>query len=569
MTTLDWIIVLALNGPVILFALLKSGGTKTSKDWFLAGRTLPWWIVGLSLYATLVDSTDLVVDSGATYGGGVKFYLINWIGCVAGWLLLAHRIILPMYRSGMYTNAEYLESRFGLSARIVSVLVQVLYRTVILGMISTTNFLTLKIVCGWSDAAAWAVVGLIALLATFYTMAGGLKMVAITDSIQSIVMILATIVLFFIISNKIGGWSGLQETLAAHSGELEQQMMHTGTDVVTRTDTSTFGQEELKKKLLLGGTHEEASKEIIHRSPAWLACLSLIIAGLAYSIVNHTQSMRLLGARNERHLKNSVVFAGIILIGATFMAQTMGLFGRALFLDISALPVDESIQTKDAIFPVIVRDYTTIGLKGLIIAGVMAAAFSTYDSIGSTLSALLTRDVYRRLISKDREDHHYLSVGRWLTPLIIFGSFIYIPALLSGGMIDFYLKMVGSFVVPLLVVYLLGSFTRVHRGSAVVGLVAGVGFGLYSFIAKTLAESQGVALLPSPLMDNHVTGPLTFAITALAMLAATMIRGRETSPLFWQNQAALGQAEQTGFAPLALGLVVLAFGLFLGFFVLL
>ena len=569
MTTLDWIIVLALNGPVILFALLKSGGTKTSKDWFLAGRTLPWWIVGLSLYATLVDSTDLVVDSGATYGGGVKFYLINWIGCVAGWLLLAHRIILPMYRSGMYTNAEYLESRFGLSARIVSVLVQVLYRTVILGMISTTNFLTLKIVCGWDDVAAWAVVGLIALLATFYTMAGGLKMVAITDSIQSIVMILATIVLFFVISNKIGGWSGLQETLAAHSGELEQQMMHTGTDVVTRTDVSTFDQEELKKKLLLGGTHEEASMEIIHRSPAWLACLSLIIAGLAYSIVNHTQSMRLLGARNERHLKNSVVFAGIILIGATFMAQTMGLFGRALFLDISALPVDESIQTKDAIFPVIVRDYTTVGLKGLIVAGVMAAAFSTYDSIGSTLSALLTRDVYRRLISKDREDHHYLSVGRWLTPLIIFGSFIYIPALLSGGMIDFYLKMVGSFVVPLLVVYLLGSFTRVHRGSAVVGLVAGVGFGLYSFISKTLAESQGIALLPSALMDNHVTGPLTFAITALAMLAATLILGRETSPLFWQDQAALGQAEETGFAPLALGLIVLAFGLFLGFFVLL
>ena len=157
MTTLDWIIVLALNGPIILFALVKSGGTKTSKDWFLAGRTLPWWIVGLSLYATLVDSTDLVVDSGATYGGGVKFYLINWVGCVAGWLLLAHRIILPMYRSGMYTNAEYLESRFGLSPRIVSVLVQVLYRTVILGMISTTNFLTLKIVCGWDDAAAWAV----------------------------------------------------------------------------------------------------------------------------------------------------------------------------------------------------------------------------------------------------------------------------------------------------------------------------------------------------------------------------------------------------------------------------
>ena len=503
MTTIDWIIVLALNGPVILYALLKSGCTRDSKDWFLAGRTLPWWIVGLSLYATLVDSTDLVVDSGATYGGGVKFYLINWVGCIGGWLLLAHGIILPMYRSGMYTNAEYLESRYGLSARVTSVLVQVLYRTVILGMISTTNFLTLKIVCGWGDATAWTVVACIAVLATFYTMAGGLKMVAITDSLQSIVMILATVVFFFIVAEEVGGWSGLQAKLAAESAELEQQMMHTGSDVITRTDATALGQAEIEKHLRLGGTHDEATKQIVHRSPAWLACLSLILAGLAYSIVNHTQSMRLLGARNERHLKQSVAFAGMVLIGATFLAQSLGLFGRALFPDIDTLPVDESIRSKDAIFPVMVRDLTTAGLKGLIVAGVMAAAFSTYDSIGSTLSALLTRDVYRRMIAPDRDDAHYLAVGRWLTPAIIFGSFLYIPALLSGGMIDFYLKVVGSFVVPLLVVYLLGSFTRAHRSSALVGLIAGVGFGLYAFAAKSFADTT--ALLPPALMDGNAT----------------------------------------------------------------
>ena len=563
MTAIDWIIVLALNGPVILYALLKSGSTRDSKDWFLAGRTLPWWIVGLSLYATLVDSTDLVVDSGATYGGGVKFYLINWIGCIGGWLLLAHGIILPMYRSGMYTNAEYLESRFGLSARVTSVLVQVLYRTVILGMISTTNFLTLKIVCGWGDAMAWTVVACIAVLATFYTMAGGLKMVAITDSLQSIVMILATVVFFFIVANEVGGWSGLQAKLTAESAELEQQMMHTGSEVVTRTDATALGQAEIEKHLRLGGTHDEATKQIVHRSPAWLACLSLILAGLAYSIVNHTQSMRLLGARNERHLKQSVAFAGVVLIGATFLAQSLGLFGRALFPDIDTLPVDESIRSKDAIFPVMVRDLTSAGLKGLIVAGVMAAAFSTYDSIGSTLSALLTRDVYRRMIAPDRDDAHYLAVGRWLTPAIIFGSFLYIPALLSGGMIDFYLKVVSSFVVPLLVVYLIGSFTRAHRSSALVGLVAGVGFGLYAFAAKSFSDTT--ALLPPALMDGNATGPVTFLVTALAMGITTLIRGRETSSLFWQSPDALGQAEDTGTLPLALGLAVLALGLFLGF----
>ena len=563
MTAIDWIIVLTLNGPVILYALLKSGGTRDSKDWFLAGRTLPWWIVGLSLYATLVDSTDLVVDSGATYGGGVKFYLINWVGCIGGWLLLAHGIILPMYRSGMYTNAEYLEERFGLSARVTSVLVQVLYRTVILGMISTTNFLTLKIVCGWSDAMAWTVVACIAVLATFYTMAGGLKMVAITDSLQSIVMILATVVFFFIVAKEVGGWSGLQAKLTAESTELEQQMMHTGSDVIIRTDATELGQAEIQKHLRLGGVHDESTKQIAQRSPGWLACLSLILAGLAYSIVNHTQSMRLLGARNERHLKQSVAFAGVVLIGATFLAQSLGLFGRALFPDIDTLPVDESIRSKDVIFPVMVRDLTSAGLKGLIVAGVMAAAFSTYDSIGSTLSALLTRDVYRRMIAPDRDDAHYLAVGRWLTPVIIFGSFLYIPALLSGGMIDFYLKVVSSFVVPLLVVYLLGSFTRAHRSSALVGLVAGVGFGLYAFTAKSFAGTT--ALLPPALIDGNATGPVTFLVTALAMVITTVIRGRETSPLFWQNPDALGQAEDTGTLPLALGLAVLTLGLFLGF----
>tara|TARA_Y100000588_G_scaffold386185_1_gene481192 strand:- start:54 stop:1463 length:1410 start_codon:yes stop_codon:yes gene_type:complete len=465
----------------------------------------------------------------------------------------------------MYTNAEYLESRFGLSARIISVLVQVLYRTVILGMISTTNFLTLKIVCGWDDSTAWSLVALIAILATFYTTAGGLKMVAITDSIQSIVMILATVVLFFIVSKEVGGWTGLSNKLSAQSIELEKQILHTGNDVISRTDASTLNQSEIEKKLLLGGTYDEGSKQIISRSPAWLACLSLIIAGLAYSIVNHTQSMRLLGARNERHLKQSVVFAGVVLIGATFLAQGLGLFGRALFPEISDLPVEDSVLSKDAIFPVMVRDLTSTGFKGLIVAGVMAAAFSTYDSIGSTLSALITRDVYQRLIAPNRKDEHYLKIGRWMTPVIIFGSFIYIPALRSGGMIDFYLKVVGSFVVPLLAVYLLGSFTRVHRTSALVGLTAGVGYGVYAFIAKSLASSQGIALLPSALLNGDTTGPITLFITALAMGIITLIKGREPSPLFWQNKTSIEKAESTGLLPLILGLAVLALGLFLGF----
>ena len=155
-----------------------------------------------------------------------------------------------------------------------------------------------------------------------------------------------------------------------------------------------------------------------------------------------------------------------------------------------------------------------------------------------------------------------------MTPVIIFGSFLYIPALRSGGMIDFYLKVVGSFVVPLLVVYLFGSFTRAHRSSALIGLSAGVGFGVYAFIAKSLATSQGIALLPPALMNGDTTGPITLFITALAMCITTIICGRESSPLFWQDTDSIAKAESTGLMPLVLGLAVLGFGLFLGFVIL-
>ena len=133
-------------------------------------------------------------------------------------------------------------------------------------------------------------------------------------------------------------------------------------------------------------------------------------------------------------------------------------------------------------------------------------------------------------------------------------------------MIDFYLKVVSSFVVPLLVVYLIGSFTRAHRSSALVGLVAGGGFGLFAFAANSISDTT--VLLPPALMDGNATGPVAFLVTALAMGTTTLIRGRETSPLFWQSPDTLGQSENTGTLPLALGLTVLAHGLILGFVIL-
>ncbi|MFP6634098.1 MAG: hypothetical protein VCD16_15815, partial [Planctomycetota bacterium] len=215
----DWAIIALLNIPVIVYGFYLGLKVRSSTDWFLAGRTLPWWLVGISMYATAIDSSDLVGDSGETYNLGLSFFVINWVGVVAGWMIAGFFIALPMYRRGMFTNAEYLEARFGPAARVLSVLVQVQYRTAVMAIIAYTAFLTLDIVCGLGSYAWWGVIG-IAILASIYTALGGLRSVAITDSLQFVVMLAAALIFWGLVWGEVGGWEGTREKLEAHDPEV-------------------------------------------------------------------------------------------------------------------------------------------------------------------------------------------------------------------------------------------------------------------------------------------------------------------------------------------------------------
>jgi SSS family solute:Na+ symporter len=499
MTPIDWGIVILFNGVIVVYGLFRSRQTQTSSDWFLAGRSLPWWIVGLSLWATAIDSSDLVADSGFTYETGIMYFVGNWLGGVTGWVVAANFIFLPMYRAGMYTNAEYLEARFGVAARVISVFVQVQYRTLILGIIANTMYLVFAIVCGWDDVSSWTCVVAIALLASVYTALGGLKSVAITDAMQTIIMIVGALVFFFLLWDKVGGWSGLETRLDAHQAGLANELLHIGTPTENVPDI------------------------------AW-GCFSFFIIGFMYAIVNHTQSMRLFGSRSEWDLRMAVVPASAILLVTTFINLMVGIMGRGLYPELSALPLDESLQKGDSIYPLLITEVATVGLKGLIVAGVVASIFSTFDSIGSTLSSLLVRDVYARLVKRDGDDQHYLRVGRWLTPVIIFGSFGYVP-FMGGGMLLYYLDLVGAFVVPLLTMYLMGSFTRVHRRSGSIGLILGVIYGLGRLVWPDL--------YPGILADKFAAYFFTILATAGTMVIASLMMG-------WQPRGELLHEEQSG-----------------------
>jgi SSS family solute:Na+ symporter len=239
-------------------------------------------------------------------------------------------------------------------------------------------------------------------------------------------------------------------------------------------------------------------------------------------------------------------------------------------------------QTADAVCPVLVRDFTSTGFKGIVVAGLVAAAISTYAGIGAAMSALLTRDVYARLIARNRDDAHYLRVARLLTMAVTLGSFLYVPFLLEQGMMMFYLNLVSAFTIPLLTVYLMGIFTRVHRRSGTIGLLAGVAYGAWRLIAGKLATETGVALMPATMLDSFAAYPISLLITAGTMLLVSLVLGFEPSGSLLRKEAAGWleasqlQAPQSDAAtadrrlnsvPALLGLAVISLGLVLSFVV--
>ena len=539
MNSLEWTLVALTNGAIIAFGFWYSRGNQSSVDWFLGGRSLPWWLIGLSMYATAIDSSDLVADSGFTYRIGMAYFVANWVGILVGWGLASHFVFLPMYRAGMYTNAEYLEARFGVGVRMLCALIQVQYRTLVLGIMGETLYLTLHVVGGWDPFSAWSGVVAIAALAAFYTTVGGLRGVAVTDALQFVVMTLAAVIIWLFVWDKVGGWQGIETRLAEENVALPAEMLHIGHENVERvevavlppeTDSDLSREERLRRRLLLGGelqrNDEDAAGDaaspvvIVRRTPAWLVSLAFVIMGIGYSIVNHTQSMRMFGARNEWHLKMSVVVAGLVMLTMSFFNLTMGIMGRALYPDQTVLPDGR----QDAIYPYLVSQFETVGLKGLVVAGILAASFSTYDSIGSSLSALVTRDVYARLLRSDADDRHYLRVGQWLVPVIIAISFLYLP-FLKSGMLMFYLELTSAFVTPLLTLFLMGALTRVHRSSGAIGLAVGAGYGVFRLFAFPIAEWYGVAVLPAWAANTYAAYPISIALTSGSMVLVSLFRG--------------------------------------------
>ena len=478
MTALDWAVVVVLNGGIVAYSLIAFRNKGESFDWYLAAKSMPWWVIGLSAFGTAVDSGDYVGIVGGSYNLGLSQLAQWWLGIAVGWTVLSFFVIVPMYRSGVFTNAEWLEFRFGPAVRLLAVLINVQSRTNVLGNIFFSMYLVLHIVADIEATTCWFVVVGVAISSVLYIVRGGLRAGVLTDALQSTTMIVASFVLWGFAYSGLGGWEGVATRLEAAEEGLADAL------------------------LKVGGYSPDGV-------PALVVIFGFLVVLTTYAIINQYEAIRFLGARSEWDFKMAVLVASVATAICLFFNVSLGPMARAQF---------PGLEVVDRAYPLMIEAYLPAGLVGLVVAGLVAAGYSTFDSIGIGISSLFVRDVYARFIVKNGTDAHYTKVGRISVPIILALGFVYVPFLGEKGMLLFYLRLAGAIAVPLMTVMLMGVFTRVHRQTGIVGLLVGLGYGM----SAILADFNEWAL-PVWYQNTWWTYLWNLVLPALSMLIASKV----------------------------------------------
>uniref|UniRef100_W5MTU8 Solute carrier family 5 member 9 n=1 Tax=Lepisosteus oculatus TaxID=7918 RepID=W5MTU8_LEPOC len=439
----------------------------TVGGYFLAGRSMTWWPIGASLMSSNVGSGLFVGLAGTGAAGGIAVGGFEWN---AAWVLIALGwIFVPVYISaGVITMPEYLRKRFG-GQRIriyMSVLSLILY---IFTKISTDIFsgaLFIRVSLGW-DLYLSTVVLLV--VTAVYTIAGGLAAVIYTDALQTVIMVVGAFALMFIGFEKVGWYDGLLEKYEVAVPTLT---VPNATCHLPRSDAFHMFRDPLTGDLpwpgLVFGLTVLAT---------WCWCTDQVIV------------QRSLSAKNLSHAKGGSVLGGYLKVLPMFFIVMPGMISRALFPDEVACVDPEDCERicgarvgcSNIAYPKLVVELMPVGMRGLMIAVMMAALMSSLTSIFNSSSTLFTMDIWMRFRPQASE-RELMVVGRVFILVLVALSILWIPiiqAANSGKLFDYIQSITSYLAPPITALFIMAVFwKRVNEPGAFWGLMVGLVIGL-------------------------------------------------------------------------------------------
>ncbi|NWW02539.1 SC5AA protein, partial [Oreocharis arfaki] len=492
---------------------------NTVSGYFLAGRDMAWWPIGASLFASSEGSGLFLGLAGTGAAGGIAVAGFEWNATYA--LLALAWVFVPVYiSSGIVTMPEYLRRRFG-GERIRMYLSSLSLLLSIFTKISTDLYsgaLFVQVCLGWdlylSTVLMLVVTGL-------YTIAGGLAAVIYTDALQTLIMVLGATVLAVKAFNEVGGYPNLEE---AYLKAVPSKIVPNTTCHLPRADAMHLFRDPVSGDLPWTGMTFGLSI-----MATWYWCTDQVIV------------QRSLSAKNLSHAKAGSILASYLKMLPLFLIIMPGMISRVLYPD-SVACVDPEECTRvcgaaagcsNIAYPKLVVELMPSGLRGLMIAVMMAALVSSLTSIFNSSSTLFTMDIWRKLRPR-AGDRELLLVGRVVTVVLVALSVVWIPILQSssGGQLYVYIQAVTSYLAPpVTAVFILAVFwPRANEQGAFWGLMAGLALGL-ARMGLELAHPTPLCGVPDQrpwlLADIHY---LHFAVLLAAVTAAIVVGGSLLTP---------------------------------------
>ena len=482
---LDTAIVLVYLAGILVIGTTFSRYVKTSGDFLLAGRALPFWAIGMSIVVSDIGATDFIAVAGGTYRYGLAQANFDWLGSMPA-LLIAAFLIVPFYwRSGVYTVPEFLGRRYGSGVRSFLALAWGLILVLNLGIMIHATALLMRTVLGWDpQLSIWITTGIVGI----YTISGGLAAVVMTDVLQLIIMFVGGAALVARALYEVGGLAALRDGVLnqgpAYADHFSLYLPHH-----TATPFPWTG-------IVLG--------------------LGIVLS-VAYYTGNQTIVQRALGARSEWDAKAGVLLAGFLKLFIPLLVALPGL---------AAILIVPDLQNADEAVPSLIAQLLPPGLRGLMFAAFLAALMSSVDSNLNSAATLWSRDLLgrlrRRWSRRDLGTAAELRFGRILSAVLLIAAAFIAPEI-EQRFSNIYnaIQTVFSLIQgPTLAVLLLGIlWRRANRYGGATGLVAGVGLCL---------------LLNSPAMDGLFPSEEPFLFVAwwsfVFTLAVTGIVSRLTPP---------------------------------------
>lgn len=423
------IIIIGLYLVFITWWGLRHAKGGDAGSYFLAGRSMPWWVIGLSLFAASISSTTLIGQSGDAYHTGIAVFNYNLTGGVVVMVLFAV-FLLPLYlKSGIFTIPEFLEKRYDKRSRYYFSAISII-GTVFLDAAGALYAAVLIIKLIFPAADTGLIICIFALLAASYTIPGGLSSAISAELIQAVILIAGSVIL----------------TVVCFTGG---------------------GMEYIAGLMQDGDIAVKLIRPLDDSATPWLGLfIGMPISGIYFWANNQTLVQRVLSAKSVNEGRKGVMFCGFLTVLTLFIIIFPGVIARAFFPE---------IENPDMVYPTMVMKLLPTGLLGVLLSAMLAALMSTLSAILNSASTLFTMDFYAQL-RPGADSKQLVRVGRISTVAILVIAALWAPNISRfDSLLKYYQEMISYIAPPIVAAFMTGIFSRrTNASGAFIGLIAGL-----------------------------------------------------------------------------------------------